>query len=166
MTTVKTMGHLYLAGALLALVACGGAQSPAKGEASAAPAAQATAAADTQVDAKSTCVASWVRQRECTDQFIPALVDLRVRLDRPAGIATEAQQHGRDALIAQARGEWAQDSTDEAISVVCDRMVAALPSAPVEAALADGAKCLEATTCDAFVSCEIAVMEAFWAANP
>lgn len=162
MTTVKTMGHVYLATALLTLLACGGTQSPGKSEASAAPAAQATAAGDSSVDAKATCVASWVRQRECTDQFIPALVDLRVRMDFPAGIAAEAQQHGRDALITTARGEWAEDSTDEAIATSCDRMLAALPSPPVEEALEGGARCLAETTCDAFVTCELAVMESFW----
>src|SRR5438067_7192500 len=102
--------------AVLALTACDRAETP-----------QTAAARQQLVDATASCVRLFQRQRTCTQDFIPALVDLRRSLDRPAGIA----QGDRQETIAAALEEWKSDSTDEAIGTTCDRMAPSLPSATV-----------------------------------
>jgi hypothetical protein len=106
---------------------------------------------------KDTCVKLFQRQRACTDTFIPALVDLRVSIDKPAGIADEAKKAGgRDALIAKAKEEWKTDSTDESIGKTCEK-IAAAPNAG--AMLAASEKCVAQPACGAFVDCIIPLMK-------
>lgn len=101
------------------------------------------------------CVQVMDRARECTDQFLPALVDARARQDIPAGIAASVAQD-RNAVIAEARTEWASDSTDDGIAKTCQRPV----NDP------DGgtaSKCLAAASCDAYVACIIPIFEKHFA---
>ncbi len=92
------------------------------------------------------CTDVLVRARTCTDQYIPMLVDLRAKLDHPAGIA-EAVKADRDGVIAQAKAEWANDSTDASIARTC----AQNPGLPGDAETA--ASCLAKTDCAAFTAC-------------
>src|SRR4051794_5500024 len=55
-----------------------------------------------------TCVQVFQRARTCTDDYIPALVDARAKLDLPAGIKAEVASD-RAGVIAQAKTEWASD---------------------------------------------------------
>ena len=160
LVNVKRLREMFLAAGLTALAACAGssAQEPAAHPVSAAPATQHVAAGDTVSDPGATCVASFVRQRECTDVFIPALVDARIAADRPAGIAAAAAAGGRDALVAEAKAEWTVDSQPEAIAATCAHMLAALPSPALESALAQAEKCLGETRCDDFVACELPII--------
>ena len=107
-----------------------------------------------QGDAHGTCVAVFRRQRECTSDFIPSLVALRVRLDVPPGIAAKDQEIGRDALVAKAMEEWKGDSTDEAIAATCDRIAGADPDG-----VARGGACLDQPACAEFVDCVMPVIE-------
>jgi hypothetical protein len=110
-----------------------------------------TAAQKAQLaDARATCVKLFQRQRACTDAFIPALVDLRRELDRPAGIA----QAPREELVAAAHAEWKDDSTDGAIEGQCDRLAQALP-AP---AVASAKGCIAVDACGEFVTCVMPLM--------
>jgi hypothetical protein len=87
------------------------------------------------------------KARVCTAQYIPALVDVRASLDHPAGIA-DAVKQDRDAVIKQAMGEWANDSTDASIQAACDQMP------PFSGADHDAAVgCLAQDDCNAYVSC-------------
>ena len=104
---------------------------------------------------KDACVKVFQRQRACTDTFIPALVDLRVELDKPAGIAARAKAEGRQALINAALEEWKEDSKDEAIGKTCDRITANPKAGPMFAA---SEKCVAQATCGAFVECVIPLM--------
>ena len=104
-------------------------------------------------DGRSTCVAVFERQRECTDAFIPALVDLRVRLDVPPGIAETDRKDGRDALVAIALEEWSHDSTDEAIAQTCEKMPAN------EDLKAKAKECLAKAGCGAFVECVMPLIQ-------
>src|SRR5262245_35857971 len=61
------------------------------------------------------------RQRACTDHYVPALVDLRIKLDRPAGTAKRAKEEGREAMITRAKAEWVVDTTDDRIAQDCSR---------------------------------------------
>jgi hypothetical protein len=101
-------------------------------------------------DAVSTCEALFQREAACTDAFIPMLVDVRVKLDQPAGIAAKAHEAGgREALIAKARDEWKTDSLPESAARTCQK-AAGQPAALVATARA----CLAAhSACDAFVAC-------------
>src|SRR5690348_8118046 len=78
------------------LAACGGSSPPPAAEARTQPAPQVRGASSSP--GLDTCVSMMERQRACTDLYIPALVDLRISLDTPRGIAGEK----RDELIAQA----------------------------------------------------------------
>jgi hypothetical protein len=153
--TILNGKTLFLAGALAALAACASGND--------APATQETTAPATAAgadDAQTTCVATFVRQRECTDQFIPALVDMRVRLDQPAGIAARAREAGgRDAIIAEAKTEWAEDSKDEKIAAQCEQIVGGVPAEHMQQALPEIQGCLEKSDCDAFVGCILPAIE-------
>lgn len=120
--------------------ACGGGE-PAGG----------AAAPTSTADGPATCVQIMTRARAC-EAYLPALVDLRIELDQPAGIRAQADAQGRDALIAEAQAEWAVDSTDERIAATC----AQAPSAPALIEAAD--RCLATTACDAFVPCSVDLM--------
>lgn len=105
-------------------------------------------------DAMAACTQTFVRQRECTDTFLPALVDTRARLDKPAGIAEQVKTD-RAGVIAEAMTEWAVDSTDEAIAQTCARLTATVDANEAAAAQA----CLAATDCAAFTTCMMPIVE-------
>jgi hypothetical protein len=138
----------------LAVAACGGAETPATS-------AQPTAA--TADDPRAVCVSGFERQRECTAEFIPALVAARVQADQPPGIAAKDAEIGRDALVAAANEEWATDSTDAAIGQTCDGLVAKMPPEQQGPMIEQANQCLAATDCQAFVDCMIPVISQHWA---
>jgi hypothetical protein len=104
-------------------------------------------------------VATFERQRACTDQFIPALVDMRIRMDQPPGIAAKAKSSGRDALIAEAKTEWAEDSKDENIAQACTQITTKTPPEKLQQAVPQIKSCLAEAACDGFVSCLMPVIE-------
>ena len=106
------------------------------------------------------CVAAFRRQRECTDVFIPALVDARVRADKPAGIAAKDKEMGRDALVAGAKEEWASDSTDEAINATCTKLTG--DGAGTPELLQKAEACLEKSGCDEFSACAVEIASSHW----
>ena len=75
--------------------------------------------------------------RTCTDQFIPALVDARAAADVPAGIK-QAVASDRDGTIAQAKTEWATDSTDANFEKMCSQP---MPEADAKARRGDRLRC-------------------------
>jgi hypothetical protein len=143
---------------LTVIAACGASEPPASSgtqqSAHEVPAPQVKASAE--ADAHQTCVAVVRRQRECTDAFIPALVDARVRADVPAGIAQKDKEVGRDALVAMALEEWKVDSTDEAIDATCDKATA--HPEMIEKAEA----CMNQSACDAFSACTVEIVSSLW----
>jgi hypothetical protein len=148
----RLFGIAMLSSVLLA--ACGGATAGTSGPKAAAQ------------DPTAACVALFQRQRACTDTFIPALVDARVKLNVPAGIADDAkQQGGRDAIIAKAKEEWKEDSKDDAIKATCDRMVAAASDDEKQQVSEDGASCVEKSSCDEFTTCVMPLVEAHLASR-
>jgi hypothetical protein len=144
--------YLSLAFVLVA-AACGAADAPVE---STQPQPQAKAAGD---DPHAVCVQAFQRQRECTDEFIPALVDARVRLNTPPGIAEKDAELGRDQLVSLALEEWEADSTDEAIEQTCTRMEGNMSPEQQQAAVDQVGECLAAEACSAFVDCLIPVIE-------
>ena len=103
-------------------------------------------------DDHATCVQVFQKQRACTDQFIPALVDTRAKYDNPPGIAAQVKAD-RAGVIAQAKTEWATDSTDAAIDHTCGTLAADHDM------VAAAQRCLAQAPCDAFVTCITPVFE-------
>ena len=108
-----------------------------------------------------TCVAAFNRQRECTDAFIPALVDARVRNDHPAGIAAKDKELGRDALVAGALEEWKSDSTDEAIHATCTKITDDEADGMPEL-IQKAEACLKESDCSAFSACAVDIASSRW----
>jgi hypothetical protein len=97
------------------------------------------------------CIAGFTRARTCTNEYIPALVDARARVDHPTGIA-DAVKADRNAVIAKAMEEWAHDSTDDAIRTNCQHIVATLSDTD----RADGPTaqaCMATPDCAAYTAC-------------
>ena len=149
-----------LALAVLVTPACGAS------EPKPAPAAQDMPAPDVKPSAEKyegydTCVAAFRRQRECTDAYIPLLVDARVRADKPAGIAAKDKEIGRDALVALAMDEWKTDSTDQAIDQICTNITNDEQAGAPE--LIERAKaCLQESDCSAFSACAVDIVSSRW----
>lgn len=103
------------------------------------------------------------RQRECVDQFAPAIVDLSMRIDPAA--AKEASERGVDALNAQATQEFAGIS-DDVIAQRCEGASADAPDELLPQLVAVNAICAEKPTCDEFVPCMITLVEAHMTGEP
>lgn len=99
------------------------------------------------------------RERECADTFIPALVDLRVELDQPPGIAAQAASDGREAIVAQAQAEYEGAGTEIAIEVNCNAL-ARLPEEQQARWNAMLEECAAITECGPFTECDIRITEA------
>lgn len=128
------------------------------------PAKPEPAPATTPADAQNACVTSFTHSRTCTDLYIPALVDMRAKLDMPKGI-TEEVKKDRDGVIAKAKTEWASDSTDENIAKHCEQMTANLPDSARP--LIDEVRACEAQTeCAAYVACMQPVQEKLMTQGP
>jgi hypothetical protein len=137
--------------ATLGAAGCLGAETPPREQPGQAERALQVPAATTTTD--ESCRALMQRQRACGTTFIPALVDARVQADNPPGIAARAAEIGRDALVAQAFDEWANDSKDESIDSLCDAIAQSI-SPPKDSELRSRAStCLAQEGCDAFVAC-------------
>jgi hypothetical protein len=137
-----------LALGLGSLTACGGSK--------AAPAETAKpATASSPEELKALCVKMFTRSRECTSDFIPALVDARARHDVPPGIAEQVKTN-RDAVIAEAMKEWENDSKDEAIQPMCEK-IGADPAMAESADEVNG--CMAKTSCPEFVACTMPLHE-------
>jgi hypothetical protein len=121
------------------------------------PVAPAQAQSANNPDAKALCVELFTRNRTCTDQYIPALVDLRAKYDQPAGIAAEVAAD-RAKVIAQANEEWATDSTPEAIDATCTKITANLT--PGDQADFGGVQaCLASQDCAGYTACVMPYFE-------
>ena len=106
------------------------------------------------------CFVAFTRMRECTNDYIPALVDLRVRLDVPAGIAATDTEIGRDALVARALAEWSTDSTDAALQATCEGIVGHASPDEQDGMRQVALRCGATDGCEAFVACILPSMEA------
>ena len=176
---MRTLSPLLVAALLSTVAACGKSEksdgttsakptaAPAAPAAAPAPApAPAPAAAQpaaTTTISQADCEAFFARQRECTDAYIPALVDLRISMDRPAGIAAEAAKPGgRDAVIAQAKTEWASDSQPAAITATCQQILSSTPADKLAALAPQAQGCMAQTECGAFSTCAVGLLRTMW----
>lgn len=138
--------------AVLALSACSASEASAPS-----PVAPAQPQATNNPDAKAVCVEVFTRNRTCTAQYIPALVDLRAKYDQPPGIAAEVAAN-RAAVIAEANEEWAVDSTSEAIDATCTKITANLTPGD-QADFGGVGDCLAMADCAAYTACVMPYFE-------
>ena len=127
----------------LTVAACGG-KKPETSTTTQPTSGSATSAAG----AEAVCVEVMTKNRTCTTEFIPALVDVRAKYNNPEGIA-DAVKADRNAVISQALTEWAVDSKDDAIARKCPEMANAMQDADVAASKG----CLDQAECGAYVAC-------------
>jgi hypothetical protein len=134
--------------------ACGGGQSSGAAE----PTGDGTAQAP---DPQTVCEAGFARQLACGDVFLPALVEMRIRNNVPAGITERASTpEGREALMATARTEFAADSQPEAVTAQCHDIIANEIPADRLAAMTDELQaCTAQADCAAFTACRVAIIE-------
>lgn len=120
---------------------------------------QAPAAATT---ADESCRALMQRQRGCTAQFIPALVDARVKSDNPSGVAARDRELGREALVKDALGEWENDAKDPNIAAMCDDIAQSISPEKDARLRSSVSSCLAKDGCEAFVSCAVPLNLVHW----
>ncbi|MCA9674244.1 MAG: hypothetical protein H6708_02450 [Kofleriaceae bacterium] len=151
----------------LTLAGCGGASPPAAAPATPEPTPAASEPAPTTAsvdDVEGACLGVMHRMRDCSAQFIPALVDLRIQYDRPSGIAAAAEAHGRDALVAEAFEEWKVDAADDRLAALCAEESRQIPV--IQDLVDAGRGCLSEASCDDAVACVMPLMEAPWKESP
>lgn len=112
-------------------------------------------------DLLSICVKTFERQYECTDDFIPALVDIRIKdgLLPPGADEIAKEEGGRDKLIQMAMEEWKTDGVEPARTESCKKMTQVVTPEEGEQLKAAGQKCLATADCKAFVDCIMPVLE-------
>jgi hypothetical protein len=143
---IRSIAALALALAVAPLAGCASETAQAK------PAPVTAQTASTPDDQKTVCVANMTKSRECTDVYIPALVDARAQADTPPGIA-DAVKKDRNGVIAQAMEEWKTDSQDANINTRCEQMAGQIHVTPED--LAAAKDCNAKADCQEFTSCSM-----------
>ena len=100
------------------------------------------------------CVQIRTALRACTDDYIPALVDARIKIDYPAGIAARgATADSRAALVAEAKEEWKTDGSDEHNRSMCQMIIESTDAAARAPTRPKTKACIATTDCKARVEC-------------
>ncbi|NVB80733.1 MAG: hypothetical protein HOV81_20220 [Kofleriaceae bacterium] len=109
------------------------------------------------------CQRIFARKAACADDYLPALLDLRVELNMPPGIGDEVKTQGRDAVLAIAHTELARDTEPAKVDAVCETAATKARNAPerAEQLLEQGGRCEAATDCKAFAVCAVAMDRGF-----
>jgi len=120
-------------------------------------------------DMRATCALEIERQIACVEQYIPMIVDVRIKLDLPAGMAARGKDEaGRQALLVEAREEFPEHYSRDKIPAICERRQAMAEQMPPEL-LAElnalGPDCHTAPDCAAFARCTAPVVERILAAT-
>lgn len=145
---MKRINLFVLASFLVLGSACGGKETPAES-----PQPPEDKTASGPVDAQASCEAMFAKARECTDDYLPALVDLRISLDMPPGIAQAAETEGRDALISTAREEWEADSQPANAAAMCQNIISKMPPEQSTTVAERTNACVSEASCSGFVGC-------------
>lgn len=136
---------------ILGLVACGGgAAKPASVPSESEPALSEKARAFGAM-----CDRYYARERVCVNEYLSALLAVRVELDMPPGIAAEFQAEGRDAVLAKMRPEWERDTTLENTNRMCRDAERKTPAERLDGLMADGDRCYAMADCAGFTACTV-----------
>ena len=142
---------------LLAVAACGGSPPDPARPPSPPP-------ARTSADLIPMCKRLFARKATCADDYLPALLDVRIELDMPPGIGDTVKAEGRDAVLVTAHAELARDTAPEKVAAVCEEGASRAAKAPperVDQLLAQGSQCEAAADCKAFAVCAAAIDRGF-----
>jgi hypothetical protein len=111
------------------------------------------------------CKRHYAREATCADEYLSALLDLRVELDMPPGIGDEVKTDGRDAVLAKAHEEFVRDTEPAKVDAICQAMATKTPADHVERLLAQGDTCEATTDCKAFAACAVATERSYIASG-
>lgn len=154
------MSHFaMLATVLTVLVAACGASSPKAEQPPEQPAAR------TAADLGPMCKRHYARQRTCVDDYLSALLDVRIELDMPPGIGDEVEANGRDAVLAIAHAEFQRDTEPARVDAICEAMATKTPAEHVERLLKAGDECEATKDCKAFAACAVATERSYIASG-
>lgn len=117
-------------------------------------------------DAREVCEAVMRRTRECGDLYVPALLRMRARYDRPPGIAARYHAEGEDVLLPIAREEFRRDWSEAGIDAHCDDLDRRAPEECVLIVERERSCLPVASDCPQFVECNMALLERRWSAAP
>lgn len=101
------------------------------------------------------CDRYYVRERACVDEYLAALLEVRVEYDMPAGTAAEVKRDGKDVVLTRMRPEWERDTTLENTNRMCRAAEAKTPPDRIDGLLADGDRCYAKPDCAGFVACTL-----------
>jgi len=152
------LNYLYPFALILAVAACGG-SPPEPEKPSPQPAAHAAA------DPVPMCQRIFARKATCADDYLPALLDVRVELNTPPGIGERVQSEGRDAILAIAHTELARDTEPAKVTALCETTTKQMPPERIEQLLEQGGRCEASADCKAFAVCVVAIDRGFIAAG-
>jgi hypothetical protein len=126
-------------------------------------------AAPTLDDLVPMCQRIFARKETCADDYLPVLLDLRIELNLPPGVADAVKAQGREAALAVAHTELARDTQPDRVNPLCEGAAANAKQAPPERAhqLLDlGARCEATADCKAFATCVVQIDRQFIGSRP
>ncbi len=133
---------------VLMLPACGGGSKP---KSTAGPGETGSVTANS--DDLATCLAAREMLWECKDDYLPMLLDIRIALDFPAGVADRSQTpEGREELLSAASVEMPDYYTEEANQRICKQGIANAP-ADLRAMTPVAKSCLAQPDCATKIAC-------------
>jgi hypothetical protein len=150
----------YVIAFILAVAACGK-SSPEPAKPSPSQPAESPPATRTTADVLTLCERHYARKATCADDYLPALLDLRVELDVPPGIGDQIKAKGRDALLAQAHKELAREAEPANAATFCETNLAKAPPELVDRVFEHGRRCEATADCKSFATCAIAMDRGF-----
>jgi hypothetical protein len=112
-------------------------------------------------NARDVCHVVMRRTRSCEEEYLPALLAMRVRHDEPEGIAARYEAEGEDAMLEIAREEFARDWSDEGIDAHCQRLVE-MPADRRAAVVERERACIPARNCAEYVACAVDILDRRW----
>jgi hypothetical protein len=101
------------------------------------------------------CARYYARERVCVDEYLAALLDVRVEYNMPPGIAAEVERDGRDATLARMRPDWERDTTLENTARICRDIETKTPPEHIDRLLAAGDRCHAEPDCAGFARCTV-----------
>lgn len=150
--------YVYSFALFLTVAACGGSSPP---PAKASPPPSSEAAAPVAADPIPMCKRIFARKETCADDYLPALLDVRVELNMPPGIGDRVKTEGRDAILAIAHTELARDTEPSKVAALCESTAAKMPPERVDQLLEHGGRCEAAADCKAFSTCVVEIDRGF-----
>ena len=155
---MSRVSSLHAFALILAVAACGG-SSPEPAKPAPPPAAR------TAADLVPMCKRLFARKATCADDYLPALLDVRIELDMPPGVGDRVKTEGRDAILAIAHTELARDTEPAKVEALCEMTATKMPPERIDPLLEQGGNCEATTDCKAFSTCVVAIDRGFIASG-